>query len=103
MFAYTSRQKTGGMLSLKSLAQTSSHSLLQEALMVAASRECSAEEVLSNPGDPVALFTPGLTLGPDPLQLALAFLVTGEANKQKVWNELVSSGKASQAICQVNR
>ena len=33
---------------------------------------------------------PGLTLGPDPLQLALAFLVTGEANKQKVWNELVS-------------
>ena len=35
---------------------------------------------------------PGLTLGPDPLQLALAFLVTGEANKQKVWNELVSSG-----------
>ena len=61
--------------------------------MEAALRECSAEEVISNPSDPSSPFTHTLPFGSDPLLLALAFHVNGEANKLKVWNKLGPSGK----------
>ena len=44
-------------------------------------------------GEPSSPFTRTLPFGPDPLLHALAFLVSGEANKLKGWNKLGPSGK----------